>query len=246
MPNWCDNSMRLSHQDKDKIDALQAELEKKNDDGHFMAEVFQHLCPRPADQEDNWYDWNISNWGTKWDASLIDWDRSDDNTITIYCDTAWSPPTALYQYLYNNGWEVEAYYHEGGCAFAGIWSDGDDDYYEYDVTDKESIENLPSDLVDFAGLENAHEEWMENEREERLRDLPRTEWYDGSMKPARKGSYEINTADRSWDHYAEWNGEDWGFNWDGEPIVPTRWRGLITEFTPADEQAILDDIIENS
>jgi len=24
------------------------------------------LMPRPKEEEDNWYHWNIDNWGTKW------------------------------------------------------------------------------------------------------------------------------------------------------------------------------------
>jgi hypothetical protein len=132
-------------------------------------------------------------------------------------------------------------------SYAGTYtSAAGDDYYEYDITDKESIENLPSDVVDFAGLEDAHDEWMESEREERLRELLRTEWYDGKVKPVREGRYEIQTKDYQYDHYADWNGNDWGKTWNDKKIKPTQWRGLIEEVTPADEQAILDDIIESN
>ena len=245
MPNWCDNSIRLYNQDTVKIDELEKEMQKKNDEGRSMACPFQHLRPNPTGE---WqYDWSVENWGTKWEADIIDWDRTGDNELTIYCNTAWSPPIALYEYLTAEGWEVDAIYHECGMAYAGQYtSDGGDDYYEYDISDKDSIDNLPSDVIDFAGLEDAHYEWMEREREERLAELPRTEWFDGSVKPARVGLYEINTADRTWDHYADWDGNDWGFNWDGEAIIPTRWRGLVEEFTEADAQAMLDDIIESS
>lgn len=42
---------------------------------------------------DNWYDWQVQKWGTKWDvtAELV----SDDEGFLEYeFDSAWSPPTA--------------------------------------------------------------------------------------------------------------------------------------------------------
>lgn len=48
----------------------------------------------------HWYDWNITNWGTKWDVALPDDDRGrcteivhrEDGHIVYRFDTAWSPP----------------------------------------------------------------------------------------------------------------------------------------------------------
>lgn len=40
----------------------------------------------------DWYHWNIRNWGTKWeigDASLV---REEDERLEFVFDTAWSPP----------------------------------------------------------------------------------------------------------------------------------------------------------
>ena len=159
MPNWCDNSVTLRNDDKSKIDALDAEMSKKNEKGYSMAEPFNFLRPNPTGE---WqYDWSCENWGTKWDANVIDWERQDDNTIWISFDSAWSPPTALYDYLFEEGWEVEALYHEPGMAYAGQYCDGSDDYYEYDITDLESIEELPEDIIEFADLRGQHEYWKE-------------------------------------------------------------------------------------
>jgi hypothetical protein len=42
---------------------------------------------------DNWYDWCLSNWGTKWNACHSDWDIEESSTMHMYrFDTAWSPP----------------------------------------------------------------------------------------------------------------------------------------------------------
>lgn len=63
---------------------------------------FNRIIPQPENiirngalsQDDmklpNWYDWNISQWGTKWNAYQIHFDKDTDYQIDF--DTAWSPP----------------------------------------------------------------------------------------------------------------------------------------------------------
>jgi hypothetical protein len=158
MPNWCDNSVRLSHSDKSKVDALLAALESED------KAVFQHLRPNPSGEWD--YGWSVENWGTKWEISVVDWDRESDNTIWIGFETAWAPPIALYDYLHAEGWEIEGLYHEPGMACAGIYKDGEDDYYEYDFSDLESLEALPEDVQEFTGLiDYYHDQEAERESE---------------------------------------------------------------------------------
>jgi hypothetical protein len=161
MPNWCYNSVTISNEDKTKIDALEQELLKEE------TKPCNHLCPRPESEEENWYDWNINNWGTKWDVTPYDWRREDDNTISMNFDSAWSPPTTLYEYLVSEGWDVRAYYQEEGMSFIGKFEDGEDFYYEYDITSRSSIEELPEDLIDYGDLLTRHEDWIaENEEDE--------------------------------------------------------------------------------
>lgn len=239
MPNWCDNSMRLFNQDKTKIDALEVEMKKQ--DG---SQPFNYLRPNPKGEWD--YDWSVNNWGTKWDADVIDWERTGDNEITIYANTAWSPPIALYEYLYDEGWDVDALYHESGMCFAGAWCNGEDSYYEYDVTSVSSIEDLPSDIVDFAGLEDAHESWLYERKQEYIHELEKTDWFPGTVNPVHIGEYEVRTEGRTWSQYIDWNGTDWGTDWENKPIVVDMWRGLVKEFTDADYQLMLDTIAESN
>lgn len=43
------------------------------------------------------YDWNVANWGTKWDAETTHVDDSAllDGYVTLFFATAWSPPTPV-------------------------------------------------------------------------------------------------------------------------------------------------------
>ena len=149
MPNWCDNSVTLKHEDKSKIDALAAVLENKEDQ-----QVLNHLRPNPAGEWD--YNWSVENWGTKWDVGIIDWERQDDNTVWISFDSAWSPPTVIYEYLVEEGWDIEAYYHEPGMCFCGMFTNEDGDIYcQYDLTDPDFTDTIPTELIEFANLEVA-------------------------------------------------------------------------------------------
>ena len=41
----------------------------------------------------NWYAWNVNNWGTKWDVDA-EAERHGDDHLQVRFDTAWSPPYA--------------------------------------------------------------------------------------------------------------------------------------------------------
>mgnify|MGYP003342429948 FL=1 len=218
MPNWCDNAVTLRNDDKSKIDALAAVLENKEDQ-----QVLNHLRPNPAGE---WqYDWSVANWGTKWDIGIIDWERRDDNEIWISFDSAWSPPTVIYDYLVEQGWDVDAVYHEPGMGYAGMYTnDGGDDYYEYDVTDPNFLDELPSDIIEFAGLEDSHREWMINQLEDDWADAERTEWIDATVAPVRDGWYEITTEGWDFTQFCEFKNGDWE-NWN----TVAKWRGLAQD-----------------
>ena len=162
MPNWCMNSLTLKHEDKSKIDDLLATIKEKHGE-----EFFNLLCPRPADQEENWYDWNINNWGTKWDIGIIDGEiqREDDNTISLTFDTAWSPPIAFDNFLFDEGWDVTAKYYEPGGGFIGEYDNSIDDCWEYSYDDEETIKAIPEELLEWSGLWQDYLDWKESNEE---------------------------------------------------------------------------------
>ena len=88
----------------------------------------------------NWYDWCVSEWGTKWNAGgsdnadmQIDWDEDGDDSIALFqFDTAWAPALGVLQKLRDDHPElsVECRYHEPGVGFMGVWTDGHDRCYD--------------------------------------------------------------------------------------------------------------------
>lgn len=66
----------------------------------------------------NWYDWSIANWGTKWDAYSSYHDR---NRNTIFFDTAWSSPKPVFDAL-------AKFCYKYGVWFTGCWADEDRGY----------------------------------------------------------------------------------------------------------------------
>lgn len=151
MPNWCQNTLNIFHEDKGKVDKLQNVLNTEE------PKMFEHLCPQPNDVDD-WYSWNIENWGTKWDASIIDYERLDDNTISIVFDTAWSPPTKWYEYIEELGWGVDAHYLEESMGFVGRYFAGTDEEYEIDycLSKEECLKGIAQECIDHWGLD---EQW---------------------------------------------------------------------------------------
>ena len=69
---------------------------------------------------DNWYDWCIENWGTKWNCHTVEFEE-DGNQLRYEFDTAWSPPEGIYWKLkelfptVNISW----FYREEGVEMAG-------------------------------------------------------------------------------------------------------------------------------
>jgi hypothetical protein len=78
MPNWCNNTLTLTHKDPAMIQRAKDALDR----GEFLSE----FCPMPRELGDaiangqpdavmiekygysSWYDYCVNEWGTKWDV----------------------------------------------------------------------------------------------------------------------------------------------------------------------------------
>jgi len=178
MPNWNYNVVEVSHSQK----KMMTKFKKGCKDG-----LFTEFLPIPEDNNEEWYGWNIANWGTKWDVDAIDC-VIEGNTTKVAFDTAWSPPIAFYEHLVELGFTVTAYYYEPGMGFCGIYDELGDAYYEIgDLSGDEVQESIPEELNEMFGIsqekwdydaenqeiefEDADDEMTEEEIEENLAQL---------------------------------------------------------------------------
>jgi hypothetical protein len=150
MPNWCNNNVEITGP-TEKVTSIFKKAHSE-DSGLLNA-----LVPQPdnlftgnlGEQErqdceeqsiPNWYDWNVQNWGTKWDVDSEGLDLHDNgdgtSTISGWFDSAWAPPIDAYDSFLesNEDCSISALYEEGGMDFAGIYEDGDDQYMD-DISD---------------------------------------------------------------------------------------------------------------
>jgi hypothetical protein len=160
MPNWCQNVVYIGNEDKSKLDSIVTELDKGD-----KAQLFNTILPNPSGEWD--YNWSVDNWGCKWDASVYEYSINDVGALYISFDTAWGPPIALYDFLYQNGYDVEAFYREEGMAFAGWYIDGEDNYYEYgNMTADEIEEQLPTNLDEMFSISQYCRDWEAEQEDE--------------------------------------------------------------------------------
>lgn len=76
-------------------------------------------------------DWNIQNWGTKWEPSGLDYTYDDlssnDPTIEVhlYFETAWGPPEELYHFIRKTypTIAIDWFYKEPGMRSSGWLED---------------------------------------------------------------------------------------------------------------------------
>jgi len=187
MPNWCNNTISITGP-KDKITNLFEEAKKENGLLQAMVPMPKELegTTSPAPQEgepqplvdgfDNWYDWRVANWGTKWDVDIEGLELSEDGTtISGWFDSAWSPPIEAYSTFLNENEDcsIDAYYEEGGMDFAGHWYDGVDDfcdgisdYARKVIKTGDSGSDLYDHLDEYFEITENRREWIEEELNE--------------------------------------------------------------------------------
>ena len=194
MPNWCNNSVEIYHEDPAMIERVRTAF----NDGRLLAEFIpipQSLrivagCVGDPDEQKkleedtarnrevhgygNWYDYCVNEWGTKWDVGA-DGNPAQDipGGLMLGFESAWAPPCGAYEKLTEQGFRIRAMYFEPGMAFAGVWEDGFDDYYEYGgMSSTEIAETLPAELDEAFNISEDVAQWeAENAEEEENIDI---------------------------------------------------------------------------
>lgn len=109
----------------------------------------------------NWYDWCVSEWGTRSDVGVgegakVEMPGPDVRMVTLSFESAWSPPTAFYKTMESLGFEVDAMFYEPGMGYCGTFSDGVSVSYKIPVDPDRIDEEIPADLNEcFAIADNA-------------------------------------------------------------------------------------------
>lgn len=169
MPNWCCNTIEIEGP-REAIDTFEKHLDESNG-----KEWFSYFIQIPEElKEDGWYEWNVENYGVKWNCDAYDWQRTGDKTILFVFDSPWGPPIRLYENIENielegvasdiDYYRINAQYSEEGMGFVGRFIDGEDEYYEY--SDLASLDNIPEELVEHWGIRDRMEdddEWLEED-----------------------------------------------------------------------------------
>ena len=142
MPNWCYNHLEVTGDEKQ----LQKFVEKsttnieRDDEFSFngtysmpktlritagthlsFIEKIKKYINIKLYKHDNWYNWSIANWGTKWDACEPEILHNDIDLFRVSFETAWSPPIAWIDNIMKDFPDLcfTLEYEEPGMCFGG-------------------------------------------------------------------------------------------------------------------------------
>ena len=150
MPNWCRNEIDIYFNDCPMEEQLRIRkainmpliksiYEEVDTDDWFS---FEKIVPQPKHkkipiegkepinykyvlengEEFNWYEWNNTNWGTKWDRCDLEIIDNDKDTICMSFETAWCPPEPIHdkvREILGDHAEMRWFYHEPDNEIAG-------------------------------------------------------------------------------------------------------------------------------
>lgn len=142
MPNHVQNIITLKGDEKKIREMLET---IKNDDYGLGTVDFNKVIPMP--ESCDWYEWSISNWGTKWTAYGYDKNADYSNNENLYFQTAWSAPHPVLQ-------KLSQLYPD--IAFEHEWADEDigQNCGRYSYTGGERIEEYypenEAEAIEFA------------------------------------------------------------------------------------------------
>jgi hypothetical protein len=83
----------------------------------------------------------------------------EKNTLTIGFDSAWSPPLEAYEKLCDMGFSIKAFYYESGCAFCGVWDNGNDESYDIQGNSDWVKLNIPKEIDEEFAISSNMAEW---------------------------------------------------------------------------------------
>ena len=155
---------------------------------------------------DGWYDWNIREWGTKWDASDADLNDDSETSLGYSFSTAWSIPEPVFTAMVRQHPELSFDFsceEEQGWGAEFTSSDGDD-VDENGVPTKSLIMTREWDIPD------SHQDYVDRDREDSCNcasDDDQEYWYEDCPRPEtdfvvvveRRYIVKAQTAEKAWE-----------------------------------------------
>jgi len=146
MPNHCFNRVTISvgNADNQNLAVLVDSLKSDDEDTCFD---LNSIIPMPPELENigsseaeelneivsakykrdyganNWYDWSVLQWGTKWNTYSCELEEQEDDYVVYTFDTAWSPPTGAIEALREQcpDFEITAFFDEPAMKIGGYY-----------------------------------------------------------------------------------------------------------------------------
>jgi len=189
MPNWCDNTLELRHEDPAMIKRAKEAFEagrlldefipvpqqlKDTRAGFYGKDTYEQELLEATEalnvkwfKHKNWWDFCVQEWGTKWDVGTEGYINAEDpNYLSLSFQSAWSPPIDAYAKLVDMGFEVYALYYESGMGFCGCFDQGIDDCYSIDGNSEWVVDCIPDYIDEAFCISESMAEWEEENREE--------------------------------------------------------------------------------
>jgi hypothetical protein len=155
------------HPSDEGLPYYKGEIEEEKPEGWDELSHAEQLAHSLKYSGRGWYDWNVTNWGTKWDASDIHLEKSGDHlSVSISFETAWSPPEPIFQAIVEQfpALSFEIYYQEEqGWGGELVGSNG-----ELSLVREWDIPNSHSDYAERGNEESCVCSWEDD----------KDEWYD--------------------------------------------------------------------
>ena len=154
---------------------------------------------------DGWYDWNVREWGTKWDACDSNFDdHTEEKAPSLYYsfNTAWSIPEPAFTAMVRQHPELDFDFEseeEQGWGASYTSSDGDGDGERSLILTKEwDIPDSHQDYVDRDEVDRCNCESDPDDQEYWYDDCPRPET-DFVVVVERRYIIKARTAEEAWD-----------------------------------------------
>ena len=178
IPNWCSNTIDIVGP-REKIRALWDAAQRTEES---RGGLLQAMRPAPRLAEDEWYGWNIENWGTKWDVDTqgLEFEEDEDGNydngglgpharISGWFDSAWSPPVEACQAYGEANPDVTIIlrYYEPGMCFVGLYefvegAEMTDFCFDYSSCTTDTVRDMiGEELDDHWGVSEQMAEWDE-------------------------------------------------------------------------------------